>query len=335
MKKLKIVLLLCTVLISFHNVLAQRSNERVISNSIEGTVFDEYRKPVVNAFVELYNSLGVLMGNQRTTAGGRFSFRRLGPGRYSVTVKPTMTNLLEETQTVEITNQFGQSETTFLDFRLQIDRRFLHSYPLVTGSVFAQDVPNEARRLFRAGIEKLGSDPLRGLEDLEQAVGLFPNYFDALTALGKAHIMAGNYEKGYPYLLKAIDVNQKCADCYYALGLAFYKLEQIPAAVKAINAAAFLQPQVVNVRLLQGIILHSAKDLQGAETALLAATSMSREPIPDSHYYLALVYNKQGRNQEAADQLELYLKADKKIPNLKKEETKALIEKLRKPKKDN
>ena len=212
------------------------------------------------------------------------------------------------------------------------NKRFLPSQPTVTGSVFAQDVPDEAQRYLKSGLEKLGPDHLLGLQDLEQAVKLFPEYFDALTALGKTHILDGNYEKGYPYLLRSIDVNQKCGDCFYSLGLAFYKLEQIPAAVKAIDAAAFLMPQVVNVRLLQGIILHSGKDLAGAEAALLAAKSMSGEPNPDIHYYLALVYNKQGRNSEAADQLELYLKSYKKIPNIKKEETRALIEKLRHPK---
>ena len=330
MKKLKVAVLLCSAFFASHNVVAQRPSERIISNNIEGTVFDEYKKPVFNAFVELNNSLGVVIANQRTTSGGRFSFRKLGSGRYSVTVKPSLTNLLEETQEVEISNQLGQSETAFLDFRLRTDKRFLPSSPTVTGSVFAQDVPDVARRFFKSGIEKLASDHLGGLQDLGQAINLFPAYFDALTALGKAHILDGDYEKGYPYLLKAIDVNQKCADCFYSLGLAFYKIQQIHAAVIAINAAAFLQPQVVNVRLLQGIILHSSKDLKGAETALLAAKSMSDEPNPDVHYYLALVYNKQGRNQEAADQLELYLKAYKKIPHLKKEETLTLIEKLRK-----
>jgi tetratricopeptide (TPR) repeat protein len=332
MKKLKISLLLCSVLFTFHSIFAQGGNNRVISNSIEGTVFDENRQPVFNAFVELYNNLGVMIGNLRTTSAGRFSFRRLGPGRYSVTVKPLMTNLLEETQVVEINNQFGLSETAFVDFRLGLDRRFLPSTPTVTGAVFVQDVPENAKRLFRSGIEKLESDHVRAIQDLEQAVAVFPEYFDCLAALGKTHILDGNYEKGYPYLLKAIDVNQKCADCYYSLGLAFFKLDQIPAAVTAIDAAAFLHPQGFSVRLLQGIILLAAKDVKGAETALLAAKSLSKNPNPDVHYNLGLVYNKQGRNQEAADQLELYLKADKKIPDLKKEETKELIRKLRKSK---
>lgn len=331
MRTMKIALILCFVLVAFNEVRAQRPTERVISNNIEGTVLDENRRPVVNAFVELYSNLGTLIGNQRTTSGGRFSFRRLGPGRYLVTVKPFMTNLLEESETVEISNQFGLSETAFLDFRLKVDKRFLPSSPTITDVVFAQAVPDEAKRHFRLGIDKLRSDRVRGLADLEEAIRLFPDYFDALTALGKAHILDSMYEKGYPYLLRAIDVNQKCADCYYSLALAFYKLDQQPAAVRAIDAAAFLQPQAIHVRLLQGIILHAANDLQRAEAALLAAKSMSKEPNSDIHYYLALVYNKQGRNDEAAEELERYLKADKQISDLKKQETKALIKKLRKP----
>ena len=46
-----------------------------------------------------------------------------------------------------------------------------------------------------------------------------------------------------------------------------------------------------------------------AEAALTEAEKLSKNrPVPEVHWQLALLYNKLGRNQEAADQLEIYLK---------------------------
>src|SRR5947208_10944354 len=39
--------------------------------------------------------------------------------------------------------------------------------------------------------------------------------------------------RSYPYLLRAIDVNQRSAPTYYSLSYAFYQLKQYPAALEA------------------------------------------------------------------------------------------------------
>lgn len=309
---------------------AQRSTMQIGLNRIEGRVTDEVNNGVYNAYVELYDNYGSLLSRQRSTGQGRFSFRGMGPGRYTISVKPYGTNLAEDEREIEINNQSSRSDTVLVDFRLRQDKRFQQYDIGVVGTIFAQEVSQEAKRLYRSGIEDIQSKPDKALAELEEAIKLFPTYFDALAALGKAYVIKGKYAEGYPFLLRALDVNRSCSDCYYSLSLAFYKLNELAAATKAIDAAAILQPKSPAVRLLQGMIYRLNNDLTGAEKALLLAKSLFDVPNSEVHWQLSLVYNRQKRNQEAADELEQYLKTKSNLNTAEKENVRNLIAKLRK-----
>lgn len=298
-------------------------------NRIEGVVVDQSNSGVGNAYVELYDTNGSLVARQRTREQGRFSFRGMGPGRYTIIVKPFGTNLKEDSKDIEINNQNSRSDTVIVEFRLIPDKRFENSQPSVVGTIFAQEVPADAERLYKTGIERIESKPEQGAKDLEEAIKIFPRYFNALAALGKANIVRGKYELGYPYLLTAIDVNNKCGDCYYSLAIAFYKLDQLPAATKAIDAAVMLQPATAVIRLLQGIVYRLNNDLPGAEKALLTAKTLYKEPNSEVHWQLSLVYNRLKRNQEAANELEEYLKTKPDLSKSEKESVRDLISRLR------
>lgn len=301
-------------------------------NRIEGRVTDEQSSGVYNAYVELYNSDGATVARQRTSGSGQYSFKGIGPGRYTVAVKPFGTNLAPDSQDVEIDNSASHSHQVMADFRLRPDRRLIARSENVSivGTVFAQEVPEPARALYKSGVDAIGSDPEKGAADLEAAVKLFPTYFDALAALGKARIIKGKYEEGYPFLLRAIDVNKRCADCYYSLALAFYKMDKLPAAVMAIEAADALQGNSPAINLLAGMIYRLNKDLAKAEKALLAARSLSKGPNPEVNWQLSMVYNRQNRNKEAVGELEQYLKIKTDMTAAEKAEVNKILEKLRK-----
>jgi tetratricopeptide (TPR) repeat protein len=299
-------------------------------NRIEGRVTDETNNGVYNAYVELYDNTGSTVARQRTSGQGRFSFRGMGPGRYTIMVKPYGTNLAADEREIEIDNSASHSAMVMADFRLRQDKRFQHNDVSIVGTVFAQEVPAQAKHLYASGIDAVRSNPEKGIADLQKAVTLFPTYFDALAALGKAQIVRGKYAEGYPFLLKALDVNRRCSDCYYSLSLAFYKLNEINAAVKAVDAAAVLEPKNPSVRLLQGIIYRLNNNLPGAEKALLLAKSLFATPNAEVQWQLSLVYNRLKRNQEAAAQLDEYLKTKTDMSAAEKESVRNLIAKLRK-----
>jgi tetratricopeptide (TPR) repeat protein len=298
-------------------------------NRIEGRVVDPSNNGVNNAYVELYDNFGGIVARQRSTGQGRFSFRGMGPGRYTIVIKPYGTNLKEESRDVEIVNQTSRSDTIMVDIRLMADSRFQPEALGVVGTVFAQEVPQEAELLYRSGVSQIGSNRAKGIADLNASIKIFPTYFNALAAIGKAEIIAGKYKEGYPYLLRAIDVNARCSDCYYSLALAFYKLDEIAAAIKAIDAAALLRPNEPAIRLMQGMIYRVNNDYIGAEKALLRAKDLFKKPNSEVHWQLSLVYNRLKKNNEAIEELEQYLKTKTGMDRAEKENVRKLIDKLK------
>lgn len=299
-------------------------------NIIEGRIVSEGNQPVYNAYVELYNNFGAPVGRTRSSSSGRFSFRNLPGGRFTIQVKPLGTNLLEASETVELYNLTSYSpDIQYVEFRLEVDKRLTARKPQITAVVFAQEVPPDAKRKFESGKDKLQTGNETGLYDLEQAIEIFPEYFDALSVRGQELVTRGKYKDGYPLLLRAIDVNRRCGPCYYSLGIAFYKLGETEAAIKAAEAAALLEPGSGDVFLLNGIVLRLGKRDQESETALLKAETMFADPNPEVHHQLALLYNQMKLNSKAADRLEQYLKTATDLSKADREELKKLVAKLR------
>jgi tetratricopeptide (TPR) repeat protein len=106
----------------------------------------------------------------------------------------------------------------------------------------------------------------------------------------------------------------------------------MPAAIKAIDAAAALQPQSAVIRLLEGLIYRINGDMPRAEKALLLAKSLFEEPNYEVHWQLSMVYNRTNRNLEAANELEQYLKVKPDVDAAEKKHVRDLIAKLRKSK---
>ena len=156
-----------------------------------------------------------------------------------------------------------------------------------------------------------------------------PTYFDALNILGREYVARKEYQKSLAYLIRAIDVNQRSFSSFYALAYACYELNHRPEALEAARGATLIQPNSLNAQLLYGTLLRLDRSYEKAEKVLLEAKKLSKDkPVPEVHWQLALLYNKLGRNREAADELETYLKIQPEARD--KKEIQELIAKLRK-----
>jgi hypothetical protein len=292
----------------------------VLINRIEGRVYDPNRLPVVNAYVELLNDVDSMVARTKTEASGRFTLTGMPPGRYNIKVLPLGTNLAEQTQEVQITNMTRNgSDTAYVDFYLRYDKRG-HDMPIEMSRevIFAQEIPSAAKKLYDEGVNDLPKNQEKGLAKLEDAIKIFPNYYDALKRLGQEYVARKDYKKGYPYLLRAIDVNQRSFSSYYSLGYAFYQLKEYPAALAAIRATTVLAPESIDAQLLQGTLLRITENYTDAEKALLKADTLAKQKNAEVHWQLALLYNRLNRNQDAVNELETFLKLEPDSPDKKK-----------------
>lgn len=277
-------------------------------NRIEGTVWNEYHQPVPDVYVELMNSMEGDLARSRTTGSGRFTFGGLSVGRFKIHVVTSGTNYLDDSQDVEIigTGVRNSTEVRYVDFYLKLDPKKIN-----VGSggppeaVFVQDVPESARKLFKKGVSDIKSE--KGMKLVEDAIAAYPDYFDALAAAGKEYVNKGDFAKGVVYLVRAARVNDRSYSVYGSLAYGAYKLNKYPEALEAARLAVSLEPKAINSRLLLARVLRLTGDLQGAESMLVETKKVAAD-TPQVYYELALVYNRQNRNAEAAAELETYLK---------------------------
>ena len=296
-------------------------------NSISGHVSDNQRTPIRDLRVELLNEVDTVIQTSKTDASGMFVFRKLSDGTFQVRVHASGTSYVGQTKRVELSRPSG-----FGVVFEEVD--FVLSTPRVTSSsgkpgvLFAQDVPEEARKQYQKASELLQKERrAEGVAALNKAIEIYPQYFDALEMLGSEHVKQQEYEHALPPLKKAVEINARAYPSWYALGVAQYNLKQLPDAVESLRRAVLLNNRSINANLYLGMLLRQSGQLDEAETYLKQANLLAEAKVPDAHWQLALLYNQLKRFKEAADELELFLKVQPDARDADK--IKQLIQRLR------
>jgi tetratricopeptide (TPR) repeat protein len=284
-------------------------------SSISGYVFDATRRPLPDVYVELMDDVYGSVGRRRTDASGRYLFQGLAEGRYKVKVLPYGTNYREEVRDVSLTNISPIPGTGAVseqqDFYLRLKPN-ANTGPLAEGPpgvLFAQAVPDAAKKLYQQGISALGDKKDKeAFESLKHSLEIFPEYYDALDRLGREYVARGYHEAGYILLTKAIEVNRGSFSSLAGLGIAQYHLKLYDKAVETLQRAASIYNKSVDVQVYLGKGLRRMGKPAEAEVALKHANELSRGKSAEVYWQLAALYSEQQRYREAADALELFLK---------------------------
>lgn len=291
-------------------------------SSISGFVLGPDQKPVSQVIVELRNEFNSVISRVRTDGSGRYLFSGVAHGRYIIMALPLGTGFIEQSVDVEIAGigARGQAlaDNVQKDIHLRI-RKSSESTPFRNAVIYAQDVPKEAETLYKNAVADLDrSKPDTGIANLEKAVAIFPTYFAALQRLGIIRLAQNRFNEAAETFAQALAVNDRCFDCWYGLGYANYAIRKFPEAVSASEKAIQLKPDSVEANLVLGMSHRVTKDFVTAEKALKKAAKLAEGTSADVHWQLALLYGKDtNRFEEAAKELELYLKLSPEAPNKK------------------
>jgi hypothetical protein len=292
-------------------------------NSLTVRIYGPSGTPLNEIHVELQNDTYSTIGRSRSDGAGRVTFNGLGNGTYKVRVLPYGTEYIEQTQDIVIASigqlprelGLGPGGGTNENIEIYLKARDAFSsgpFSAPPGTVFAQAVPDAARKLYERGVGELREKREKeGFNNLKKAIELFPTYYLALERLGTEYVMRGPaYQEAARIILtKAIEVNPKAFPSTFGLGMAQYQLKMMNESVDTLKRATTLHPNSVNAFMYLGMALKQAKRAAEAETALKRANAIGNGKGAEVLWQLARLYSEQNRYQEAADTLELYLKA--------------------------
>ena len=305
--------------------------------AIIGSIRDDSGQMVSSIRVTLQGENYQTIRTVFADSSGRFQFRNVGEGTYTVRIEPAGTPYEEDSQTIELQTlsprRSATEEPVSIDFRL---RR--KAQPRVTpGLIFVQDVPGGAKEQYERGQSSLrDKKPELGMQALRKAVEIFPDYFLALELLGTEYVKSGQHEQALPVLTHATQVNPNASKCFYALGVAYLKTNRSAEAVDWLQKAADKDSRNPNVYMMMGIAYGNISSWSEAEAAFKKAALLGggKSDVAEVHYYLAVIYNKQNRYSEAVMELELFLKEAENVKD--KAQIRQLIEGLKaKTKTDN
>ena len=157
------------------------------TNRISGQIFGANRRPQQEVYVELANEINTVISRVKTDAGGRYLFSGMPAGRYLVRARPFGTDYEEQIQEVELITSVGTRNTPDnqqKDFYLTPNRD-ANKRPDQTGVVFAQEIPEEAKKAYDKALAEIEANrPDAGIIELEKATKIFPDYYKALDRLG-------------------------------------------------------------------------------------------------------------------------------------------------------
>ncbi len=277
------------------------------------SVMDENFQPIRTIFVD---------------SSGRFTVRGLRQGRFTFRVETTGTNYEEQSQQLDLQalRVRGGNETIPLDFVLKFKKG--KGSGTVNASVFVQEVPSPARKEYESGVKSLKSQKTdQAIASLKKAIQIFPDYYDALEALGTEYVKAAQYEAALPLLTHALEVNKRGFKCIYGLGVANLKLNRLPQAIENLEKATELEANSANTQMMLGLAYGAGGAFDKSEAAFRKALQIGGEAAAEAHFYLAGLFNKQNRYGDARQELEQFLKDGKNIKD--PAQIKAMIEKLK------
>lgn len=273
---------------------------------------------------------GALIDQTVSNNEGDFTFSALTDSGYTVVVSAPDYNPVSEFvdfSRATSSEQPGETRTVELTLVAKGGVR-----PPRAGLSFVQDVPKTARTAFETGVKAARENKIPdAVAAYENAIGIFPDYFDAHLVLASEFARQGKFQDAITHLDEARRVNPKDDRVFDLFARVMMQQRKYAVAARIYAEAALLNPADSTYLLAQGTALveqasiidaaqsKAAADERNftfseAEKVLMEALRLNKK-LADAHLQLARVYEKRGERPRAAEELEQYLKKATNVKN--------------------
>jgi tetratricopeptide (TPR) repeat protein len=298
----------------------------VVAAAQNGTVRGKVRTAsgatLTNVIVELWQA-GARTAQTVTTNDGDFIFPNVTPANYEVIAShPGFQPAAERVAFLGAQSE-GRLETVTVEIRLR---------PLIPaiappGVVFAQEVPFNARLAFETALLRLKTNkPDEAIAKLKEAVGFFPDYFNARFTLASELGKRNQVQPALEELEHARRINDRDPRIYRLFGVLMARQRKLVVAEFAFREAIARDPAHAQTYHSRAVVLieiaAAEKDvrqrkqyLDDAERDLNQSLALSEGKIAAAHLQLAKIHELRGDKRLAIRQLENFLKTQPDAPN--------------------
>ena len=262
-----------------------------------------------------------------TSDSGRYEFRELPAGKYSVAAESINEPAYASDPAEADTAYAGTGRLTVnLSLRAPGATSGDASRKAATVSVAeaTQRVPKAARRAYERGV-KLRRDGREGeaLASLTRAIESFPDYFQALSERGDLLVARRELPAAAADFERALRVNPRYEPALRGAGYCKLEARDFARAAEYLERAATADPGRAGTHLLLGVALLELDRRDEARQSLQQALKIDPAGAARAHIHLANLHARERRYKEAADELRLYLEAavaDPEAPEMRKVE---------------
>lgn len=255
-----------------------------------------------------------------TDQDGAFRFTGLEAGDYTLVVDAG--NEFEKArESVNIARETAAGGR-LLQVAIQLHYKVDASNPAFAG------IPEKALNLYQKGTAaaKKG-DNKAAAEFFSNAVAAHPNFSLALSDLGFQYMKLNQMDKAGDAYQQLLKLKPEDAAAHLNLGIVRFNQKKFDEAESHLRKALELKSTGPTAHYYLGLTLISLKRYDDAQKEFELTIANGGDNLALAHKYLGGLYMSARKNQQAADELEKYLKLDPKAPDA--ERIKGTIKELR------
>lgn len=272
--------------------------------------------PVPGATVTLWGATRPFSGDTVTDAKGRFRFRGVPTGSYTLHI--VQTGMGEVRRTVNVTpsraDAKGRMEVVVAMAGAEAGAVRVAER---SGKVSLRElrIPEKARSAYAEALKRLGRQDAAGaVAKLQEAVKVAPAFTEAWNNLGTIAYQSGRYGEAEQYFRQGLEHDPGAYAPTVNLGGVLLNLGRPKEALPYNEYAVREQPEDALAHSQLGMTYAALGEAGKAERELLEAIRLDAAHFSTPQLVLAKLYVERGRREEAARQLESYLAVHPESP---------------------
>jgi len=259
----------------------------------------------VTPVVFLHHALTPFIVNTSPGRDGRFKFKNLLPGMYTMVIDVPRRG--EVARTVEVTESFADdmgrifTEVLFEKYEPARERQVV--------STVALSIPEKARREFEKAQQRLARNDVKGaVGHLKKAVEISPQFAAALNHLGTIAYQSRQYALAEEYFRDALAQDPEAYDPLVNLGGALLSQQKYKESLPVNLDAVSVKPDDPLAHSQLGQSYYRLGQIEKAERHLKQAKALDPGHFSLPQLYLMEIYGKKGNAAAAIAEAEEFLR---------------------------